>query len=209
MKRRAVKEVIDTTPPAWAIAKVVLTVIATLLCVYLAWFLPMMLPFVVSEHTSFLMVTISYNATAYVVYLLVGGGMIVASVKLGFERQLYHWIVLIGGILVMVLGMLYVFMEKVEITQQGCYSRTWFGLSQTTLKFADLKEFRHIQEPTAAWSRKGPRPSQMIYVTKHDNAGTFLASYYPTVFYNAAYGQLLLAWALYGKGLAFPVMPKP
>ena len=213
MKHHRVKHLSDdlteTAPPAWEHWKTALVVVGTLLGVCLAWFLPMMLPFVVSEHTSLTKVTISYNAAAYVVYLLVGGGMILASLRLGFERQLYHWIILGGGIFVMVFGMLYVLMENVEITQKGCYSRTWFGLSQTTLQFADLKEFKHVQEPRPAGaSTKGPRPSQMVYITKNGDADTFLASYYPTVFYNNAYGQLLLAWALFGKGLGFPVQPK-
>ncbi|MFT3878719.1 MAG: hypothetical protein QM703_03550 [Gemmatales bacterium] len=209
VERQDDEDISELTPPAPEHWKTALVVVGTLLGICLAWWLPMMLPFVVSEHTSLTMVTISYNAGAYIVYLLAGGGMILASLKLGFERQLYHWIVLGGGIFVMLFGMLYVLMEKVEITQQGCYSRTWFGLSQTTLQFADLKEFKHIQEPRAAGvSTKGPRPSQMVYVTKNGDSGTFLASYYPTVFYNKTYGQLLLAWALFGKGLGFPVQPR-
>ncbi|HQR05694.1 MAG TPA: hypothetical protein PLN21_02675 [Gemmatales bacterium] len=205
MKRKVLVDSYGSTSQAMTYGKTALVVVGTLLCSCLAWFLPLMLPFIVSERTSLTMLTISYNIAAYIVYLLVGGGMILASLKLGFERQLYHWLVLGGGIFVMVFGMLYVLMEKVEITQQGCYSRTWFGLSQTTLQFADLKEFKHIQEPRPAGaSPKRPRPSQMVYITKNGDTGTFLASYYPTVLYNTAYGQLLLAWSLFSRGEGFP-----
>jgi len=209
MNRKVMNDTGDSTSPALGYGKAALVVLATLAGIYLAWWLPMMLPFVVSERISPTMVTISYNAAGYFLFLLTGGGMILASLKLGFDRQFYHWVVLGGGVFVLVLGIPWLFMEKVEITQQGCYSRTWFGLSQTTLQFADLLEFKHIQEPRAAGaSTKGPRPSKMVYIARNGEEGTFLASYYPTAFYNSAYGQLLLAWALFGKGLGFPVQPK-
>jgi len=208
MKRKVSDDDAEPVLPSRVDWKMPLVVAATLLGVFLAWFLPMMLPFVVTERISPAMVTISYNGSAYFVYLLTGGGMILASLKMGFGQQIYHWIVLGGGILVIVLGIFWVAFEKVEITQRGCYSRTWFGLSQTTLQFADLKEFKHIQEPRAAGiSTKGPRPSKMVYVTKNGDEGIFLSSYYPTVFYNATYGQLLLAWALHGRGMSYPVQP--
>ncbi len=209
MKRKVHDLGAETSLPTWVHWKTALVVAATLMAVYLAWFLPMMLPFVVSEHLSPTMVTISYNLSAYIVFLLTGGGMIMASLKMGFDKQLYHWIVLGGGIFVIVLGIPWLALEKVEITQRGCYSRTWFGFSQTTLQFADLSEFKHVKEPLAAGGSKGPRPSKMIYATKTGEDGIFLSSYYPTVFYNATYGQLLLAWALHGKGLSYPVQPAP
>lgn len=210
MKRKPKQDDGGSTSPALEYGKASLIVLATLGGIYLAWWLPMMMPFVVSEHTSADKVTIVYNPAGYLLFLLAGGGMILAALKLGFDRQLYHWVVLGGGIFVIVLGIPWLFMEKVEITQQGCYSRTWFGLSQTTLQFADLKVFKHVQEQRSAGaSTKGPRPSQMVFITKNGEEGTFLASYYPTVFYNTAYGQLLLAWALFGKGLGFPIGPKP
>lgn len=209
MKRKVSDDSAETTFSSWMHWKTALVVAATLLVVYLAWFLPMMLPFVVSEHQSATMVTVSYNLSAYIVFLLTGGGLILASLKMGFDKQLYHWIVLIGGIFVIVLGIPWLALEKVEITQNGCYNRTWFGLSQTTLQFADLREFRHAQERTEGSISKGPRPSKMVYVTKTGEEGVFLASYYPTVYYNVTYGQLLLAWALYGKGLSYPVQPAP
>lgn len=209
MKHKHNDDIADTTSPTLEHWKTALVVVGTLVGIYLAWWLPMMLPFVVSEHISQTMVVISYNAAGYFLFLLTGGGMILASLKLGFDRQLYHWIVLGGGVFVIVLGIPWIFMEKVEITQKGCYSRTWFGLSQTTLQFADLKEFKHIQEPRPpVVSSKGPRPSKMVYLSKTGDERTFLASYYPTAFYNTAYGQLLLAWSLFSRGDCFPIRPK-
>lgn len=209
MKPKCTDDVVDANLPTWEHLKTGLVVLATLVGIYVAWWLPMMLSFVISEHISAEKVTISYNAAGFFIFLLTGGGMILASLKLGFDRQLYHWIVLGGGISVIVLGIPWIITEKVEITQKGCYYRTWFGLSHTTLQFADLKEFKHVQKPREARvSGKGPRPSKMVFVTKNGEEGAFLASYYPTAFYNTAYGQLLLAWALFGKGLGFPVQPK-
>lgn len=180
----------------------------TLILMYIITLLPTLMPFCVSEKQTETSVTIGFAAVALLLIVAGGSGMILAALKLGFGRQVFHWILLAGGVIVIIFGLPYLGLEKVEITKEGCSARTWFGLSSTHLRFAELEQFKHTQQPLNpnAWrSGKGPRPGKMEYVTKGGEEGVFYSSYYPTAVYNRAMGQLLLAWALHRKGLEYPV----
>ena len=86
--------------------KIAAVLVTVVLLVLIGIFLPTMIPFVISEETTPTQITITYSLGAYVLYLLIGGGMILAALKLGFDRQLYHWAVLAGGGAVILIGLL-------------------------------------------------------------------------------------------------------
>ena len=68
----------------------------------------------------------------------VGGVLVVAGLRLGFERQFHNWLFVGLGISVAVLGTTFAACERVEITSDRFAVRRWWGLESRAWRYEDL-----------------------------------------------------------------------
>ncbi len=171
------------------------------------WFVVVALPGAVSETKKGDVTVIAYSPIGYLGFLAVGGGMIVASLKLGLNKQLHHWLLIGTGVLFILVGLPYAAMERMELTPTSCTLRSLFS-STREIQFDDLEGLTEFREPYKPWRRAGsPRQSRIMIRPKDRPEEVFLSSRYPSTFYNKAAMNLLFQWSMYGVKKRMDAIP--
>jgi hypothetical protein len=96
----------------------------------------------------------SYPPLVLIITALVGLALIGAALRVGMDRQVWNFAFVGAGAGIFILGTAWFAAERIELQPDGFRYRSWWGLSSTTKKFADLAEVRIQQRDWRVWGRR-------------------------------------------------------
>src|SRR5262245_18197292 len=82
----------------------------------------------------------SYPALALIITSLVALALIGDGLRVGMVRQFWNFAFVGAGAGILILGTAWFAAERLELGPDGFRYRSWWGLSSTRMKFADLAE---------------------------------------------------------------------